>query len=126
LAKEDGLKTNPVREKSFSFALEVIELHQAMVKGREYIISKQVLKAGTGIGANIEEALAASSRKDFRAKMAIASREARECHYWLRLTLEAKLAPAESVTRLLDSCGELVNLLTAIVKTAGSTDQASR
>jgi four helix bundle protein len=70
------------------------------------------------IGANIEEATAAQSRRDFAAKMAIASKEARECHYWLRLPKDSDLAPAARAEPLISECVELIRMLTAIVKTA--------
>jgi len=76
---------NIIQEKSFEFALSIISLYRRLVIGKEYIISKQLLRSGTSIGANIEEAMAGQSKKDFTAKMAIASKEARETNYWLRL-----------------------------------------
>lgn len=84
-------KDNIIKEKSFAFALDIITLFQKLRLEREYIISKQLLKSGTSIGANIEEALAGQSKKDFIAKMAIASKEARETSYWLRLLAKSGL-----------------------------------
>jgi len=77
-----------------------------------------VLRSGTSIGANVEEALAGQSRKDFVAKMAIASKEARETHYWLRLLTDSELVPKDRVASLERACDELVRLLTSIVKSA--------
>jgi four helix bundle protein len=108
-------RANPVQEKSFRFALDVVRLYGALRDRREYELGRQVLRSGTAIGANVEEALAAVSRPDFIAKMSIASREARECRYWLRLLGDSDLAETAS---LLCSCTELVHMLTAIVKTA--------
>jgi four helix bundle protein len=71
-------KENPVQKKSFEFALLIIKLYQVMQSKREYVLSKQLLRSGTSIGANVEEAIAGQSRKDFLSKMAIASKEARE------------------------------------------------
>jgi four helix bundle protein len=71
-----------VAELSFDFSLRIIYLYKILVEKREYILSKQLLKSGTSIGANIEEASAAQSRKDFISKMSIASKEARETRYW--------------------------------------------
>ena len=89
---------------------------------REYVISKQLLRSGTSIGANVEEAVAASSRRDFLHKMTIASKEARETVYWLRLLDESNLVTDLDVLQQLDQANELVRLLTAIVKTTkGST-----
>lgn len=74
-----------VNEKAISFALQVIELYKFLKKNKEYVISKQLLRSGTSIGANIAEALAGQSKKDFSHKMTIASKEARESQYWLFL-----------------------------------------
>ena len=71
-----------VREKSFAFALEIISLYKQLQSEKEFVLSKQMLRSGTSIGANIEKALAGQSRRDFLAKMSIASKEARETRYW--------------------------------------------
>ena len=68
-----------VREKSFAFALEIISLYKQLQSEKEFVLSKQMLRSGTSIGANIEEALAGQSRRDFLAKMSIVSKEARKC-----------------------------------------------
>jgi four helix bundle protein len=80
-----------VREKSFAFALEIILLYKQLQGEKEFVLSKQMLRSGTSIGANIEEALAGQSRRDFLAKMSIASKEARETRYWLVLLQQSKL-----------------------------------
>lgn len=74
-----------VAEKSFDFALTIIDLYMQMKSDQEYVLSRQLVRSGTSIGANVEEALAGYSEKDFGAKMSISSKEARETHYWLRL-----------------------------------------
>ncbi len=84
---------NPIREKSYQFALAVIKLYRRVQEQREYVISKQLLRSGTSIGANVEEAIAAESRRDFVHKMALASKEARETVYWLRLLSDSDLVP---------------------------------
>jgi len=111
------MKENIVRDKSFDFSLRVIALYKELIKSNEYVISKQLLKSSTSIGANVEEALAGISKKDFIAKMSIASKEARESKYWLRLLKESGLIKYnyESLLKEIDS---LVNILTAIVKTS--------
>jgi four helix bundle protein len=83
----------------------------------EFVVSKQLLRSGTSIGANVEEAVAASSRRDFLYRMSTASREARESVYWLRLLDESDLVSDFDVDGELESARELVRLLTAIVKT---------
>jgi four helix bundle protein len=80
-----GMAESIIQKKSFSFALEIIQLYGQLQERQEYVISKQLLRSGTSIGANIEEASAGQSKKDFLSKMCIASKEARETRYWLRL-----------------------------------------
>ncbi|MCU0442212.1 MAG: four helix bundle protein [Bacteroidia bacterium] len=74
-----------VLEKSFNFSLDMINLYKVLLNEKEYVISKQLLKSATSIGANINEAGAAFSKPDFVYKMSIASKEAREARYWLML-----------------------------------------
>jgi four helix bundle protein len=106
-----------VRERSYRFALGVVELCRSLLNQREYVPSKQMLRSGTSIGANVEEALAGQSRRDFISKMSIASKEARECHYWLRLHRDSKMQSPEEVDVLLEECTALCRMLTSIVKT---------
>jgi len=108
---------SPVRSQSFAFSLDVIRLYKKLEKHHEFVVSKQLLRSGTSIGANIEEAAAAESRKDFVHKMNIALKEARETHYWLRLLNESDLAPEIDARPQLKQANDLVRLLTAIVKT---------
>ena len=74
-----------IDERSFDFALLIIEVYKHLIAQNEYVMSKQLLRSGTPIGANVYEAQAAQTRKDFTFKMTIASKEARETNYWLRL-----------------------------------------
>ena len=110
-----------VREKSYAFALMVINLCQGLTQEKEYVLSRQLLKSGTSIGANVEEALAGQSRKDFISKMAIASKESRETIYWLRLLRDSGLAKPDAVSDLLDEAKALSRILTSIVKTTKET-----
>ena len=116
-------KENPIKEKSFAFALKIIKLCQKLQDQHEYVISKQLLRSGTSIGANIEEATAAESRRDFHHKLAIASKEARETSYWLRLLDQSDLAKGVDVMVLLEDVDELIRMLTAIVKTTSKSKQ---
>jgi four helix bundle protein len=111
----------PTRNKSFDFALAIIQLFTKLQDRREYVLSKQLLRSGTSIGANVEEAVAASSRRDILHKMTIASKEARETVYWLRLLDASDLVSDVDVQIQLDQATELVRLLTAIVKTTKET-----
>ena len=79
------MKQNVIKDKSFDFALRIIALYKLLTEEKEFILSKQLLCCGTSIGANIEEAIAAQSKKDFISKLSIASKEARETKYRLRL-----------------------------------------
>ena len=112
------MRESIIQRKSFAFALQVVRLYTKLQEQREYVLSKQLLRSGTSIGANVEEATAGQSRKDFLAKMAIASKEARETRYWLRL-LQASDLVAIEVTKELDGIEEIIRILTAIVKTTG-------
>jgi len=112
-------KDNIVLNKSFDFALEIIELYKILKSKNEFVISKQLLRSGTSIGANVEEATAAQSKKDFATKMSIASKEARETRYWLRLLNKSKLVEYD-YKNYLNKIDELIRIITAIVKTAQS------
>ena len=108
-----------VAEKAFSFAVRVVKLvRQLQMEHKEYVLSKQLLRSGTSIGANIEEALAGQSRRDFIAKMSIASKETRESAYWLRLLRETDYLANENAAPLENDCHELRRMLTSIIKTS--------
>ncbi|MFD1466789.1 four helix bundle protein [Hymenobacter caeli] len=108
---------NPIAERSFAFALQVVELYKLLSAEREFVLSKQLLRSGTSIGANVAEASAAISKRDFAAKMSIASKEARETRYWLQLLTQGGLTQLD-LGPALNEANQLVNILTAIVKTA--------
>ena len=112
------MKTNLVQKKSYDFALKIIELYKLLFEQKEYVLSKQLLRSGTSIGANIEEATAGQSKRDFLAKMAIASKEARETNYWLRLLRDGHLCPSIDLSEIIDESEQLIKILTAIVKTS--------
>jgi four helix bundle protein len=107
----------PVYTKSFEFALMIIDLSHELQKRKHFDLSRQITRSGTSIGANVNEAGAAVSKKDFTNKMGIASKEARESLYWLKLIRESKSVDIE-VKQEYEQCLELVKLLTAIVKTS--------
>lgn len=108
---------NKILELSFNFSLSVIQLYKQLTENKEFVLSKQLLRSGTSIGANVEEAIAAQSRKDFISKMSLASKEARETRYWLRLLDKSKLIDLE-YSPYLDSIEHIINILTKIVKTS--------
>jgi four helix bundle protein len=106
-----------VLEKSFNFSLEIIKLYQTLQAHKEYVISKQLLRSVTSVGANINEATAAISKPDFIHKMSLASKEARETRYWLMLLSKSELVKAD-YSEYLEKVDELIRMLTAIVKTS--------
>ena len=108
---------NVIKDKSYQFSLDIILLCKKLKEQDEYILSKQLLRSGTSIGANVEEATAAQSRKDFISKMSIASKEARESNYWLRLLKDSNLCKNIELDPLLNDSAEIIKILTAIVKT---------
>lgn len=110
---------NKILEMSFDFSLQIIELYKILLEKREFVLSKQLLKSGTSIGANVEEATAAQSKNDFISKMAIASKEARETRYWLRLLDQSKLVPLD-YSPYLNAIEHIINIITKIVKTASN------
>jgi len=113
------MKENLLRDKSFAFALRTINLNKYLVKEhREYTISKQVLRSGTSIGANIEESVHAQSKVDFAHKLSIAQKEACETNYWIRLLKESDFINPKLAESLLSDCDELQRMLAASVKTA--------
>ena len=109
-----------IQEKSLLFALEIIEVFKRLQVEREFVLSKQLLRSGTSIGANVEEALAGQSRKDFLSKMAVASKEARETRYWPVLLQKSGLTKVQ-LTPALTDIEELIRILTSIVKTTAES-----
>jgi len=115
-------KPNIIKDKTYQFALNIINLYMEMRKQNEFILSKQVVRSGTSIGANVEEAIAAQSRKDFISKMSISSKEARETNYWLRLLRDSKICGDLSLFDLIKESEEIIKILTSIVKTTQSNN----
>lgn len=106
----------------FLFSVRVVKLCQVLDErtGVGRTLSRQLLRSGTSIGANVEEAQADQSHADFLAKYSIALKEARETYYWLRLVAECKLVPATRLGEITQECNELVGILTTIVKNSRS------
>jgi four helix bundle protein len=112
------MKNNIIQEKTYSFALKIIQVYISMKKENEFVLSNQLVRAGTSIGANVEEAEAGQTKKDFTAKMAIASKEARETNYWLRLFRDSGLLDPHVSSELINESKEIIRILTSIVKTS--------
>jgi four helix bundle protein len=106
-----------VKQKSYDFALKIVRFCSQLREDKHFELASQLLRSGTSIGANVEEALAGQSRKDFLAKMCIASKEARETRYWLRLVKDARIVDGQESQRLIKLSEELIRILTSIVKT---------
>jgi four helix bundle protein len=106
-----------LKQRAFEFALRIVKLCRHLDKqpGVPRTLAYQLLKAGTSVGANIEEAQAGQSRPDFISKNSIALKEARECHYWLRLLIAAKIMPEKRLAKLRDEAEELMRILGSIV-----------
>jgi four helix bundle protein len=107
----------PIYQKSYLFSLRVIELYKDLQNQREVIISKQLLASATSVGANIREASAANSRRDFINKMTIASKEARESKYWLELVKDSKLI-SYNIDGLINLNDEIIKILNSIILTS--------
>lgn len=116
---EMGMAQKTVQKKSFHFAVRIVNLCRLLRDGQnEYILSKQLMRSGTSIGANVAEAQQAQSRPDFANKMNIALKEAYETNYWLRLLHETTYLSTKEYESIIADCLELERLLVAIVKTA--------
>ena len=106
-------------DKSFEFAVRIVNLNKFLTgEQKEYVISRQILRCGTSIGANIAEAQKGQSKADFTAKMQIALKEACETEYWLRLLCRTEYITKEQFTSMNQNVNELISLLSAICKTA--------
>ncbi len=109
--------SNVVIKKSYDFAIRIIKCYKYMtIEKKEFVLSKQLLRCGTSIGANVEEAIGGHSRKDFHAKLSIAYKEARETHYWLRLLNDTDFLEQKMTSSLLVDCDELLKIIGSITK----------
>ena len=112
-------KENILLDKSLQFAGRIVKLHKYLIKThKEGVISKQIVRSGTSIGANINEGNYGSSRADFIAKMQIAQKECAETEYWIRLLILSEYIDEKEYESLLKDCLDIKNLLTATLKTA--------
>lgn len=109
------MKENIIAVKSYAFAILIVELYKKLLTQNEYILSKQILKSGTSIGANVEEAIGGISKKDFRAKMSIAYKEARETNYWLRLLKDTHYISQTEFESLNNNVTSILKILFKII-----------
>ena len=110
-----------VEEKSFHFAIRIVNLSRYLGNKNEFVLSKQILRSGTSIGANIAESQQAQSTADFRSKLNIALKEASETNYWLRLLNATNYLTNAEFSSLIDDCREIEKMLTSIIKTSKNT-----
>ncbi len=112
-----------IQERTFEFATRIVKLCRALEgsPGVPRTLANQLLRSGTSIGANVEEAHGSHSKPDFIAKMSIANKEARETNYWLRLLASSHVVPADKLTEITDESSQLIAILTTIVKRSRET-----
>ena len=103
--------------KSYAFALKIISLYKSLIDKKEFVMSKQILRCGTSIGASIHEAVASHSKKDFVYKLNIAAKEARETLYWLSLLKDSDYISENQFLELRNDCNELLKILNSIILT---------
>lgn len=112
------MKDNIIKDKSYAFAIRIVKLYKYLCEEKkEFVLSKQLLRSGTAIGANIEEAIGGQSEKDFFAKLTIAYKETRETHYWLRLLTDTDYLTKEQSENILTDTEELLKIIGSIQKT---------
>ena len=110
-----------IKSKSYDFARSIIRLYKELsINKKEYILSKQLLRSGTSIGANVKEALRGQSRRDFLSKMNIALKEADETEYWIELLIDENYIDSQNGEKLLNQCKEICKILNSIVKTVST------
>lgn len=115
------MKENIIQVKTFEFALEIIDVYKLLAfEKKEFVMSRQLLRSGTSIGANVEESVGAQSKKDFLNKISISYKEARETRYWIRLLHLSKFLDKKHNVELLDRIDEILRILGSIQKTIKS------
>jgi four helix bundle protein len=113
------VKENVLKRKSYLFALSVVKtIYLLQEKKREYVLTKQLLRSATSVGANIEEANQAESKADFIHKLSIANKEINETQYWLRLLIDSEILDSNKGKELFENSIELTKILTASIKTS--------
>lgn len=110
-------KENIIVQKSYAFALDIIQLYKLLTEKKEYVLSKQILRSGTSIGVNIHEPIGGQSKKDFIHKLGIAVKEARETLYWLNLLKDSSYITNDEFKKLSNSCDEIIKILNSIILT---------
>jgi four helix bundle protein len=113
------MKENVITTKTFQFAILIVNLYQRLtIEKKEFILSKQLLRSGTSIGANVEESEGGVSRKDFIAKLQTAYKEAKETRYWLKLLYATNYLEKSDYDSLLSGIEEILKIIVAILKSS--------
>lgn len=111
------MSENIIETKSYKFAIDIVNVYKELQSKNEFVLSKQLLRSGTSIGANVMEGLRGNSRKDFLFKMNIALKEANETEYWIRLLIDTGYLHKNNNYKLISDCKEICRILNSIVKT---------
>jgi four helix bundle protein len=111
------MKENLIQQKTYDFALKIINTSKQMQMNKEFVLSRQLLKSGTSIGANVEEAIGGQSRKDFLSKISIAYKEARETKFWLRLLRDSNSMDTRHSEELIYQVDEILRIIGSIQRT---------
>ena len=112
------MKENLILTKTYDFAIKIVNLNRRLVSKNEFVLSRQLLKSGTSIGANVEEAIGGLSEKDFRAKMSISYKEARETNYWLRLLKDTDFITIEEFEEFDKELSSILKILFRIIESS--------
>ena len=110
-------RENIIVQKSYAFALDIIKLYKELIEKKEFVLSKQILRSGTSIGANVHEAVSSESKKDFIHKLGIALKETQETSYWLRLLKDSNYIHQQKFDSLHLTCLSLTKILNSIILT---------
>ncbi len=110
------MKENIIQIKTFDFAKKIVKVYKVLKEAKHFELGSQILRSGTSIGANVEEAIGGYSTKDFRVKMSISYKEARETKYWLRLLFETEILEEKYYEILIVDIKEILKILASIIK----------
>lgn len=117
------MRKSIVLEKAFKFAIKIIRLYRYLcIEKKEYVLSKQLLRSGTSIGANIKEGVNAYTKTEFKYKLSIALKEANESEYWIELLIASDILRVEECKLVLEECRELCKMLSSIIKTCNKSN----
>lgn len=114
--KKLNMKPNPIKDRTFEFALKIFAFCRQLSEKKEFIISKQLLKSGTSVGANVREAEHAESRPDFKHKISIALKEINETNYWIDILIKSGFEKGQNILHLKNEASQILSILVAILK----------